>query len=83
MQKIESQTMQFDGALTGCRGVDPLLKIMEVGRITAQSPSAINRGVAAGTFPAPFRIGKRAIAWKFTDIATWMSGLEKTVSVEG
>jgi predicted DNA-binding transcriptional regulator AlpA len=65
------------------QSLDPFLKITEVERITSKSKSAINRDVADRTFPAPYLIGKRAIAWKTSHIAKWMDELETTVSMEG
>lgn len=65
------------------QSLDPFLKITEVERITSKSKSAINRDVADRTFPAPYLIGKRAVAWKASHIAKWMDELETTVSMEG
>jgi len=65
------------------QSLDPFLKISEVERITSKSKSAINRDVADKTFPAPYLIGKRAIAWRASHIAQWMDELETTVSMEG
>jgi len=65
------------------QSLDPFLKITEVERITSKSKSAINRDVADKSFPAPYLIGKRAVAWKASDIAKWMNKLVTTVSKEG
>lgn len=37
------------------------------------SRSSIYAGVANGSFPAPYRIGARAVAWKLSDIDQWLS----------
>jgi prophage regulatory protein len=63
--------------------IDRLIRMQEITEISGKSKSAINRDVAEGTFPAPLRIGKRAVAWKASHIAKWMNELETTVSMEG
>jgi len=40
---------------------------------TCLSYSTIERGVKAGTFPKPIKIGLRAIAWNESDIYAWMT----------
>lgn len=36
------------------------------------SNQTIDRLVAEGKFPAPFRIGARAVAWKESEVETWL-----------
>lgn len=36
------------------------------------SSQTIDRFVAEGGFPAPFRIGTRAVAWKESEIEAWL-----------
>lgn len=38
---------------------------------TGQSRSTILRGVKAGTFPAPIRIGPNAVAWDSGEVLKW------------
>ncbi|MEP7247632.1 MAG: AlpA family phage regulatory protein [Gammaproteobacteria bacterium] len=45
----------------------------EVERLVQLSRSSIYAGVAKGTFPAPLRIGTRAVAWRLSDIDHWLS----------
>lgn len=44
-----------------------------VSETTCLSFSTIERGVKAGTFPQPIKIGLRAIAWKESAIYEWMN----------
>jgi prophage regulatory protein len=36
------------------------------------SAATVDRMVRSGAFPAPIRIGRRAIAWRESDIAAWI-----------
>ena len=49
-----------------------LHKRREVEARTGSSRSAIYAGMAAGTFPRPVRIGKRAVAWTSESIDAWI-----------
>lgn len=50
-----------------------LLRLREVTRRTALSRSAIYRAIAAGTFPAPVKLGERASAWNAAEVANWIA----------
>lgn len=39
---------------------------------TGLSRASIYAMMAEGAFPKPVRIGKRAVAWRQSDIATWI-----------
>jgi prophage regulatory protein len=54
---------------------DAILRRPEVTRRTGRSRSAIYRGVAAGTFPAPVALGPRAVGWRESDIIEWIESL--------
>ena len=49
-----------------------LIKISEVIHRTAKSRSAIYLAVSRQTFPAPHKIGDRAVAWLASDIESWI-----------
>ena len=49
-----------------------LIKINEVIHRTAKSRSAIYLAVSPQTFPAPHKIGDRAVAWLASDIESWI-----------
>lgn len=48
-----------------------LMKLPEVMDETAMSRSAIYAAVKEGTFPAPVKIGRRAVAWRAEEIERW------------
>ncbi|MCK0511944.1 helix-turn-helix transcriptional regulator [Aromatoleum buckelii] len=52
---------------------DELVRMPEASRITARSPRAIRSGVARGEFPAPLKIGARAIAWPRSELQAWIA----------
>ena len=72
----------FDKAFGPCDGVislDPrgavmsqLIDLREVCRRTALSRASVYRAVAAGGFPAPVKVGKRAVRWHSDDITDWI-----------
>lgn len=48
------------------------IKINEVINRTAKSRSSIYLAVSRNTFPAPHKIGERAVAWLASDIDAWI-----------
>lgn len=54
---------------------DPLrlLRMREVCQRSGKSRSAIFRRVAAGDFPAPVKVGARAIAWPEHEVTAWIA----------
>lgn len=54
---------QSDKALARRRQVEQLVQL---------SRSTIYAAVKAGTFPAPVRIGARAVAWRLSEIEQWL-----------
>jgi len=51
---------------------DALLKMQTVTQAAGISPATIYRGVAAGTFPQPVRMGKRCTRWRSADVRAWI-----------
>jgi prophage regulatory protein len=51
----------------------PLLRLPEVLSDTGTSRSFVYAGVKNGTFPAPIKIGKRAVAWTAESIDAWIA----------
>jgi prophage regulatory protein len=49
-----------------------LLRFPDVKHLTGLSRSAIYEMVKQGIFPAPVRVGTRAVAWSSGDIAAWI-----------
>ncbi|WP_295457515.1 AlpA family phage regulatory protein [uncultured Thiodictyon sp.] len=54
---------------------DSLLPIKEVLADTRQSRSALYRRIKAGQFPAPVQVGARSVAWRASDVASWIANL--------
>lgn len=50
-----------------------LLRLREVCRRTCKSRSEIYRRIAAGDFPQPVKLGKRASAWPEHEVAAWIA----------
>ena len=48
------------------------VRLKETVQITTYSRSSIYRGIRAGTFPVPVRIGERAIAFKLSELENWI-----------
>ncbi|BCL75671.1 hypothetical protein JHS3_14070 [Jeongeupia sp. HS-3] len=49
-----------------------LLRLPEVNKRTALSRSSIYAAIAAGTFPAPVRLGGNSVAWVSSEIDAWI-----------
>jgi prophage regulatory protein len=49
-----------------------LIKLNEVKTLTTLSRSTIYKKIAEGTFPAPIKLGDRAVAWLETEIVNWI-----------
>lgn len=58
-----ARPLQSDKALARRRQVEQLVQL---------SRSTIYAGVKTGTFPAPIRIGARAVAWRLSDVEAWL-----------
>ncbi|MFQ3666339.1 MAG: AlpA family phage regulatory protein [Sphingomonadaceae bacterium] len=50
-----------------------LLRLPEVTRRTGLSRSRLYAQMRAGEFPAPAKIGQRAVAWSSEDIERWIA----------
>ena len=48
------------------------IKLPEVSKRVAKSRSTIYLAVSRQTFPAPLKIGDRAVAWLASDIDAWI-----------
>ena len=49
----------------------------EVCSMTGLARATIYKKVAEGTFPAPLRLGSRAVGWRLSDIQAWLSAPER------
>ena len=50
-----------------------LERLPSVKRRTGKSRSSIYRDIAAGTFPAPVKLGERASAWISAEVTAWIA----------
>ena len=48
--------------------ISPLLRLPQVLNLVGISQSAWYAGVKRGDYPQPIRIGRRAVAWRFSDL---------------
>ena len=60
--------------------IDKIVRLPAVKEVSGLCRSSIYEGVAAGTFPAPVKIGLRAVGWRSSDLTDW---LETRVSKVG
>ena len=51
---------------------DRLIRLPEVKTRTGLGRSSIYRLIATGAFPRPRKIAERAVAWRESDIQTWI-----------
>lgn len=55
-----------------------LIRRPKVEELTSLSASAIYSKIAGGTFPLPFRVGAKAVAWRESDVLAWIDNLKTT-----
>jgi prophage regulatory protein len=48
-----------------------LARLPVVLKVTGLGRSTIYRWIAEGSFPAPVRLGRRAVAWRWSDLDRW------------
>jgi predicted DNA-binding transcriptional regulator AlpA len=58
----------------------PLLRLPKVCEDTALPPSSIYDAIAAGEFPPPVKIGRRAVAWPKCHIDAWLASRVEAVA---
>jgi len=51
--------------------IAPLLRLRKVLEVTGLGRSTVYRMMSDRTFPAPVRLGKRAVAWRHQDVEQW------------
>lgn len=51
-----------------------LIRLREVEDRVGKKRSSIYQAIKEGTFPAPYPIGLRAVAWLESDIDNWIEG---------
>ena len=53
-----------------------VLRRKDVEAIVGLSRSTIYHLISEGLFPAPIKLGKRAVGWKVSDVEIWLSNRE-------
>jgi prophage regulatory protein len=53
-----------------------ILRRREVEKFTGLARSTIYQYVKAGVFPAPVRLGARAVGWRYADVLDWINSRE-------
>ena len=53
--------------------MDRLLTRGDVERLVSMSRASVYRRVRDGTFPAPLRIGVRAVRWRESEVERWIA----------
>lgn len=61
---------------------DQLLRRPEVERRIGLARSSIYRMMEAGEFPRPIRIGRRAVAWRASDLDRWQAERPEAIPAE-
>ena len=57
-----------------------VLRRKDVEAVVGLSRSTIYHLISEGLFPAPIKLGKRAVGWKVSDLEIWLSNRETTGS---
>jgi prophage regulatory protein len=55
-----------------------LARLPVVLKVTGLGRSTIYRWIADGSFPAPVRLGPRAVAWRWSDLDRWTQSRART-----
>ena len=53
-----------------------LLRLPQVLALLGMSRSWVYGEIARGAFPPPVRLGRRAVAWRLSDIERWMAEID-------
>lgn len=65
-------TQAKEEAATEAATEDRFLRNPEVARMTGYTRYGLDRAVRDGIFPAPVKIGSRAVAWSRLEVLAWM-----------
>lgn len=56
-------------------GIDRLLRLPDVLRITGMGRNTVYTRIKEGTFPKQVKIGPKSVAWRQSEINQWMASL--------
>jgi len=54
-----------------------LIRSREVQARTGLPKSSLHNMARAGSFPAPLKLGARAVAWRESDVSEWIENLQR------
>ena len=54
-----------------------LIRSREVQARTGLPKSSLHNMAKAGAFPAPLKLGARAVAWRESDVTDWIESLQR------
>lgn len=57
---------------------DRYIRRPEVEALTGLSRASIYRMMAEGAFVRPYRIGKQAVRWRYSEVRTWLAQRPQT-----
>ncbi|WP_097090585.1 helix-turn-helix transcriptional regulator [Novosphingobium sp. Chol11] len=57
---------------------DRYLRRKEVEALTGLSTASIYRLMTEGLFVRPFRVGKNAVRWRYSEVSEWLSNRPRT-----
>ncbi len=58
--------------------IDPALRLPTVLTAVGKSRSQLYRDIEAGKFPAPIKLGERAVGWRQSTIEQWLDSRSST-----
>ena len=62
--------------------MDRILRREEVQRVSGLSRSTLYEMVAAGAFPGPVKIGRRAVGWRESEVTRWLESRPRASDTE-
>lgn len=62
----------------GMPAEERLVDLKEVRTIVRKSTATIYRWMAAGRFPRAYQTGPNSVAWKQSEISSWLNELQQT-----
>ncbi|SFP38407.1 transcriptional regulator, AlpA family [Geopseudomonas sagittaria] len=61
--------------MNAAESIDRLMRLDEVLHTTGLGRNTVYRRMREGTFPKQVKLGPNSVAWRQSDIATWMASL--------
>ena len=54
------------------RSDDRLLKVLELTEFLGVAHSTLYKWVEEGTFPKPYKMGKKSVRWRLSEVEQWL-----------